>query len=186
MRFLITILIAIGLFALGFVLILKGFSNQPTPTLPQPLTSYASTNATMQLIISGPITADQTHQSVSMDVGQIQSVLEVIQGYQGQVINSKTYTNNESSYLSFLSALQLVGFTRGTSNSTTSADLGVCPFGDRYNLQIIDGTGQTIQNYWADSCSTGDGTFKGVFGDVEQLFTDQIPDYNSLTSGVSI
>jgi hypothetical protein len=186
MKFLISILIAIGLAVFVFILIIKGFSNHPNTKLPQPLTSYATTNSTVQFIISGPITADQTHQSVTMNVGQIESVINVIQGYQGQVISSKSYSNNETSYLNFLSALQLAGFSQGTSSQQTTADLGYCPFGDKYNLQIIDGTGQAIQNYWTDSCSNSDGTFRGVRSTVEQLFTNQIPDYDTLTLNVNI
>ncbi|HUD81386.1 MAG TPA: hypothetical protein VMR08_02020 [Patescibacteria group bacterium] len=186
MRFFVTVLIALSLLVLVFVLIIKGFSNHPSQTVPQPLTSYAATDTSMQFVISGPVSADQTHQAITMNISQTQAQINIIQGYQGQIINSKNFTNNESAYLNFLSALQLAEFTKGTSNLYTTADLGACSFGDRYNLQIINGTGQTIQNFWADSCSNRDGTFKGLLNTVEQLFFAQIPNYGDLTSSVDI
>ena len=185
MRFFVSLLIALGLIVLVFVLILKSFSGHSSPTLPKPLTSYDNTSAVMQVIIDGPITVDQTRQEVQISVDQTQTEIQIMQGYQGTVVNSKTYPNNTSSYLYFLSALNLAGFTNGTSNSVPVSTLGYCPFGNRYTYQIINDAA-TIQNYWSDSCKDGSATFKGNNATVQDLFENQIPDFSDLTNNLDI
>ncbi|HUD06153.1 MAG TPA: hypothetical protein VMR18_04550 [Candidatus Saccharimonadales bacterium] len=185
MRFIIGLLIAIGLIVLVFVLILKSFgSHNTSPNIPQPLTSYSSTNTQVEMTITGPIVNDQNYQSVQVIVGQSQAQINVLQGYLGTVTTTKSYPNNQTAYLYFLSALENAGYTDGTSNARPNSILGLCPFGEHYQLEVNKGS-STVQNYWADSCNDKAETFKGNINSVIQLFTNQIPEYSQITQNIT-
>jgi len=189
LRYVIAGLIGFGLIVLIFVLIFRGFtgggkSATPAPT-PKALTSYASTDAAAQLTIDGPIVADSAHRSVIITVTQFQTQLDVIQGYQGSVIASQTFANNQDSYRTFLKALDLQGFTKGTATSTNSDPTGTCPQGNRYTY-ALNQFGAPIVKFWANGC--GGGNFSGNRPLVRWLFQQQIPQDTlfKLTSGISL
>ena len=184
MRYFLGFLIAIGLIVLVFILILKAFSggSGSSKSAPAPLISYAKTATMMQLTIDGPIIANQNHQAVQIDVSQNNTKLDIIQGYQGKVVNTQSFGNNQASYSDFLQALNVAGYTKGISSSTTDYS-GYCPFGERYVYKVINSTGQTTQQYWATSCG-GQGDFKGRVVTVNEHFQKQIPDYNTLTQNL--
>lgn len=187
MRYFFGFLFAIALVIITFVLVLRGFhSTQSSHSVTTSLTTYETTDTTVQFTDSGPVTADQTHEGVRINVGQYATTIETFQGYQNNIRSSHTYENNPTSYGTFLRALDLLGYTNGISNpSAAVADSrGVCPTGQLYTFQIISGDGSNIQNYWTTSC--GGGTFKGSTQSIEELFQEQIPDYSSAASGVTL
>lgn len=183
MRYLLGFLIAIGLIILVFIIILKSVGHSPTKA-PTPLISYANSNTVVEMTVDGPETADQTHQSVNVTVGQTQAVIDIIQGYEGNVTNSKTYTNNEPAYAVFLRALDIAGFNNGDTSQNLTDYRGYCPTGDRYIFTIND-NGNTLQQFWTTSCG-GQGSLKGDEGTIQELFQDQIPEYGELTNNVNI
>ncbi len=183
MRYLLLFLIGIGLIVLIFVLLLKNFSSSNVAPK-KPLIDYATTNAVMQITISGPVVADQNHKEVQVTIGQTANQINIIQGYQGTIINTQTYQNNESAYAVFLRAIDSAGFTDGNSNPNLTDDRGFCAQGDTYNFEIINGP-STVQNYWATNCGS-QGTFQGDVGLIMSLFQAQIPNYGTVTSNVSL
>ena len=187
MRYFIGFLLAVGMIVLVFILLLRGFSGGggDKPKTPQVmLRDYATTTTEVQYTQDGPVTADELHQGVRITVGQTESRIEVYQGYQNNVIRSKNYPNNQASYTEFLSALQLLGFNKGNKDPKKTDERGFCPDGSRYIFQIID-NGNDIQRYWATSCG-GQGNYAGAIGRVRSLFRQQIPDYNDLTSDLTL
>ncbi len=184
MKFIIGFLIAIGLLIFVFVLIFKGGNSGGAPvTEKTPLVNYShSTSAVMQFTTEGPVNADQNHRSVQVTVGSTESSIEVINGYQGTVVKSKTYPNNSNAYADFLRALDFANFTTGDNNKALTDTRGRCSNGNRYQLEIKDGS-KEIQNLWATSCNTT-ATFKGRLDLVQQLFKSQIPDYGTITNNV--
>jgi hypothetical protein len=181
MRFFTGFLIAIGLIVLLFVIILK--SGGGPKTQPFNLNSYANSGAVAQLVIDGPITADQTHQSVQISVGATQTTFQIIQGYQGRVQTSKTYENNETSYSAFLQALTVAGFTEGSKVQIPNKQ-GYCADGERYTFQLLENS-SAILNYWSTSCGSGSGTFRGDTTQTVSLFQAQVPNYLDLTANLS-
>jgi hypothetical protein len=180
MRYFTIFLVAIGLLVLVLVIIVKSLSGPPGKP-PINLNSYASTLATAQLTIDGPVNADQTHQQVQITVGNTGNQFEILQGYQGTVQTNKTFESNTNAFSAFLQALQLADFTKG-SNTQVPDEQGYCPDGDRYIFELSEGA-DTVERYWATSCG-GQGTYGG---DVEQtldLFEKQVPDYDELVSNV--
>jgi hypothetical protein len=185
MRYLLGFLVAIGLIILVFVLILHAFSGGTSTSTTKPLSDYANSQTTVEMYIDGPITADQTHYEMEMTVGNDESQIELMQGYQGSVVNNVTYANNSSSYNEFLRALDISGFSKGnTSKTATTNPAGYCAFGNRYSFKITTGD-KTNQNFWSTSCG-GQGTFKGNEPNVKALFIAQFPAYNSLLNNTNL
>ena len=182
MRYIVGFLIVIGLIVLVFVLFLTGGSSTPKTTA-NSLTRFANTSTVMKLTIDGPITADLTHRSVAITIGESDATIDIIQGYQDTVINHASYVNNPTAYKNFLRALDLANFTKTRKTSITS-ETGVCATGDRNIYEIIDGA-TDLQRTWNTTCS-GFGTFGGSPIPVINLFEKQIPDFSKLTENVNL
>lgn len=181
MRYIIGLLIGIGLIVLLFVLIFRGGSS-PTPSTVKPLVSYANTTTVVRFTDDYPINADQNHHQVETTVGRDQTTLNVEQGYQGTVIRSQSYANNPASYANFLQALQLSGYTKGDPSPALRDERGECALGHRYIFEILDGS-NIIQRLWSTSCGNI-GSFKGDSSTVRQLYERQVPDFSKLTAGL--
>jgi len=181
-RYIVGILIAIGLIVLVFILILKSFGSHSVPPKPINLNDYASTDAIMRLTIDGPVVADQDHRQARISVDRTQAKIEVIQGYQNNVIRSKTYPNNEDAFTIFVHALKIAGYTLGDPKATKD-ERGFCPTGDRYIYEILSNS-ESIQRWWFSSCSLGN--FKGRTSTINTLFRTQSSDYSKQLEGVNI
>ena len=185
-RYFAGFLAVIAFIILVFVLIfaLTGRQSNQTGSANQTtLVDYAVSTKTVRLTIDGNIKADSSHYAYQVTIGQNRSTMDVLGGYQGQVVNSKSYDNNQSSYRNFLFALQRAGFDKGDSKANVGEVTGACPLGYRYIMEIRDGDSQ-IQQYWTTSCNGGN--FKGNLSQVLTLFHWQIPDYDALIQNYSL
>lgn len=185
MKYFIGFLVCIALIVGVFILVLRGFSGHSTEKAPTPLSSYSNTDVVMQMTVDGPIVNDAQHQAYRISVSGSDTTIETLQGYQYNVITTRVYPNNSTAYDNFLRALQLAGFNKGDTKSKNTNERGVCPTGDRYVFQIVNGSADA-ERYWSASC-TG-GNFKGNTSQVKQLFNSQIPptDFNKLLSGLNV
>ncbi len=181
MKYFLGFLVSVGLIIGVFLLILNGFKSDSPKVKQTALVDYASTSREMEYTMQGPVSADAVHQAIRITVGRSSSTIDIIKGYNDEVVNTQTYGNNQSSYAEFLRALDLSGYTRGNPSPELKDDRGFCATGQRYSMNIIDGS-DVIQHYWATSC--GKGNFKGNANQVKVLFQKQIPDYNVLTQRV--
>lgn len=185
MRYFIGYMLTIGLLILLIVfLVNSGGSKNKHLAQPKLLNSYAYTDAEVRVTIDGPIVAASQHEQLQITVSALETSLQHIVGYDGNVVSTQTFSNTQNSYYAFLSALMQANFTRGVTNSLFPSVTGLCPLGDRYNFVIMQ-DGQTIQNYWATSCG-GVATYKGNVPLTLTLFRNQIPNYGRLTSGAQI
>jgi hypothetical protein len=183
MRYIIGLLLGIGLIVLTFILIFRAFSGGDEPRQERiDLMSYATTDAVMRLTIDGPIDADQEHDRVRITVSNDQVLYEEIQGYEGRLIESRTYPSNTQAYGNFLRALALAGYTNGNPEADDD-ERGYCPRGSRYVYEALDG-GDTILRWWSTSCTSSEGNFLGNASTVRNLFIRQVVDYNQLTRGL--
>lgn len=181
MRVFTFFVISIALIVLILVIIIKSITSGPSkPSIN--LNSYANTSAVAQLLIDGPENADQIHQQIQVQVSNSNTYFAILNGYQGQVASSKTFENNQTAFAVFLHALTLAGFTRGNTNPNLSDYRGYCPDGDRYILSFTEG-GDVIERFWATSCG-GQGTYAGNIQQTLDLFQNQVPNYENLTSNV--
>ena len=185
MKYFLGFLGVIALVILVFVLIVRGFSGRgdKAPKTETTLADYTDTTTVMRFTAEGPVTANPNYSEIRITVGRDANTIEIIRGYEGQVIKAQTYPNNSDAYGEFLHALQLLGYTKGEENPQLADERGYCPSGTRYVYEIISG-GADVQRYWIGTC--GVGPFKGSSQSIRALFRKQIPDYDKFTSGVSI
>lgn len=184
LRTIIAALVGIGIIVLVFVLIVKGFSGGGTSAPAIDLGKYENTAASATLLIDGPTNIDQDHRQVKITVSGSQNEIDIIQGYQGTVINSKTYSNNPAGFGAFLQSLKVFDYSKG--DSTSKLDYrGYCPTGERYLYSFNDGS-KDLFNYWSTSC--GQGTYAGDRPGVRALFERQIPeaDFDQLTNDIPL
>lgn len=181
-------LVGIGLILLVFVLVIKGITGHKKSSSPikqSNLSQYADTDATAQLYIDGPIKIDQDHRAVKISVNKTQTQIDIIQGYQGNVINTQTFANNQPAYAVFLQALKLQDFAKGNTSPGAGDERGVCPNNDRFIYSLVNNNSNVFR-FWSTSC--GGGTFSGKGSEVRRLFIRQIPqtEFNKLTSGIPL
>jgi len=186
MRYIVGLLLGIGLIVLTFILIFKAFSGGSDAPKDKAidLNDYATTSAIVRYTIDGVTNADQIHNKIRITVSQDTILYEQIQGYEGKLINSKTYPNNSQSYGTFLRSLDLAGFDNG-KDEFDDDERGYCATGKRYVYEALDG-GDTLIRWWGTSCSKAIGSFEGNSSNVRTLFQRQVPDYSKLSSGVRL
>lgn len=188
LRVILSALVGLGILILIIVLIVKLFSGGGSkPAGPIDITKYEDSASTVTLFIDGaPTQIDQSHRQVRITVSATQNQLEVMQGYQGNLITSNTYSNNSTAYGAFLQSLKLMNFSKGNSDKALADYRGYCPFGSRYVFTFNDGQTNRFQ-YWATSCK-GLGTYQGQLTNTLRLIRLQIPqtDFTKLTSGATI
>lgn len=183
MRYIVAFLIGIGLIVLLFVWIFHGGSSNRQGTKPQ-LPSYANTSTVVQYLDDYPTNAQQLHRQTVITVGQDQITFSVLSGYENQVLRTQTYNNNSAGYGAFLAGLQVEGFTDTINNSKLQDERGYCPQGHRYIFTLFNGS-NTIERTWSTSCGNI-GTFKGRTSTIRDLFTKQVPDYDTLIQNIGL
>jgi len=188
-KYIVGFLASVGVIVVVIVLLVHALVSGPATPATQPLaqtdlSSHADTATTVRLTIDSPVTASAEHHDISITVGRDETILAVTNGYNGNVIRSKTYDMSVNAYRIFLRAITLNGFTEGNADPTMKDERGHCALGDRYIYEVIDPDGQTTQRYWQSSC--GSGTFNGDGPTIRQLFRDQVPDYFAQTNDISL
>ncbi len=189
MRRFILIGIAILLVIIGFIWLIASLGNNPreesAPSDVSRLVDYTDTSAEVRLTMDGKINAREDHRVIQIFVGKDYRSIQIFDGYQGSVLRQESYLNDRDAYNSFLAALQNEGYTLSRAAPRGIDPLGVCPLGQRYRYDIIDGT-ETKQSLWNTSCSKSGGTFAGRGSNVRRLFQAQIPNYRELTKEVRL
>lgn len=185
LRPLLAMLVGIGLVVLVAVLLIKAFSGGPSsPTSQIDITKYSGVASSATLLVDAPTMLDQDHRQVKITVSGTENEIDILKGYQGTVLQSKTYADNTTAYSTFLQTLKLMNFSKGKVSSVDYR--GYCPTGDRYLLTFNDGN-KDLFTYWATSCG-GQGTYEGELSPVLQQFQRQIQenDFDQLTSSIPL
>lgn len=180
-RLVIFILFVIGLIWLIILLFSRVFSggNQTAPVSTTRLSSYAKNGTTAQFLIDGPIVVSQDHRSLRISVDASQSSIELLSGYDGQVIRLESFPNTDQGYLNFLKSLDTLGFSKGNKVALKD-ERGQCPLKNRFVYSLKD-NGTDVFRYWSTSC--GSGNFGGNRNSVRALFQRQVPEsvYNDFS-----
>lgn len=170
-----------------FILIWRGLTGGggEEQNVPPPLSDYTFTTTAMRLTIDGEVNAQQEHRAIRIIVSRSESRLEVLNGYDRVLVDSKSYASNQEAYGVFLRSLDRMGYTMGDDDPDLRDERGFCPTGRRYIYEIVDGT-DVIQKFWSTSCDRDEGTFQGSASLILDLFKEQIPDYRQLTRKVDL
>ncbi len=178
MKFIIGFLVTIGLLIVVFILIFRGGGNDAAVQTEKKMTEYANSSTVVSLTTEGPVNANQIHKQIKVSVSSTETTVEVFQGYEQNLLSTKSYANNTAAYSDFLRALDINGFDNGDKDKALADERGYCATGTRYVMSIKDGD-RDIQRFWTSSCGTG--TFKGKTSIIRSLFVAQVPDYNAQT-----
>lgn len=184
LRTIIAALVGLGIVVLIIVLLVKAIFGGGGPAAPTvDVGKYANTNAVATLLVDGPTNVDQDHRQVKITVTGTQNEIDIIQGYQGHVIDSRTYSSNPAAFGAFLQSLKLLDFSKGSASPTDYR--GYCPTGDRYMYSFNNGT-KDLFSFWSTTCNQG--TFGGNRNAVRALFYAQVPDsdFEQLTGSIPL
>jgi hypothetical protein len=165
-----------------------GHGGKKTPTGAQldPLPSYAGTNAAVSFTQDGIVNADSLHRSIRITVTNSQVTLDVLKGYNPQVIQSNSFENNQEAYAVFLKAINNAGFLAKTKNTKIPNDeTGQCALGNRFILDLSQ-DGDDLSRTWASTCGSKVGTSTGAVAIIQTLFHYQVPNYQSLVGSVNL
>jgi hypothetical protein len=148
------------------------------------VSDYAQTDVAVRLTIEGPIGSNESHQSTVITIARGSRTTQFYHTYNNELVAGQSYENNQAAYEQFVYALQYQGFTQQNKKSTQDDDRGLCPTGQHYIYEIVDGD-TTIMRLWSDSCSDPQHTFAGNGPLIRQLFRNQIPDYTLQTQAAA-
>jgi hypothetical protein len=173
----------IGLLVLLVVAIVLIASRGPGETTQQgkkaiALADYADKDAKATYTIRGKIVGEESFKSVRISVTRRERRYELLSGYEDTIQDSKTFYNTDAAYSVFIKALDKAGFSR-EKTTTIKDETGSCALGHLYTYDLKEGSNQKI-HFWSTSCGT-QGSLGGDTSLIQQLFQNQIPDYNKLT-----
>lgn len=175
----VVLVIAVGAVVVGIQL----FQQDPEPQQRVSLVQQAGSDSTAELRIAGPVVARERHQIIEIEVSQDSRSVAVLEGYEGEsnVIRSRSYGNDQAAFRNFIAALDTANFN--VAKESEVERLGACPQGQRYTYTLTDG-GTPAVDLWGTSCGEEQGTFAGNAKLVQELFIEQIPDYEDVTEEV--
>lgn len=183
---LLAVFVGIIIFIIVLVALIGGGKKEPQSNPVKPLPSYAGTNAEVVFTTDGMVNADQLHRSIRITVSNSDITLDVLRGYNPQVIRSKTFQNNQEAYTVFLKAINNAGFLAKTDNKKIPDDeAGQCPLGNRFIL-ALEQDGTDLSRAWTSTCGSNGGTSKAALGAIQSLFQAQVPGYSTLINDVDL
>lgn len=172
-----------------FLIVLFSLSGDKKPSSstdkPKPesfsIVDYSDTNSYVKYTLAGPIVGDDQYNEVRITVTPNSRNIDIIQGFQGKVINSKTYANNRNAYREFLAALGKLNF--GKARKTDLVKAGSCATGRLWTYQTFNNS-EIVSDVWAGNCTKGSA--QGIPSRINNLFQVQITDYSDLTSDLNL
>ena len=152
----------------------------------KPLSDYAGTNAAVRVTIEGPVIASEQRRAIQITVSRDQRTIDVMEGYRGLVLKTKSYDNDQAAYDIFLRALSGMGFT-GNKKPLVSDGETLCAAGTHFYYELIDtGSDKEDFKYWSISCGLKYGSASGNGPAIRDLFSKQFPDYTDFVSDVRV
>lgn len=187
----VVIIIVIAIVVFGVVSLIRMFvgggSSQQAAT-PEASTSSklldTSSSQSVVMYVRGPIVADEKFRSFAVTISPTGRSITAWQGYaRSNVVATESYSNDTAAYKEFVNALNYAGYakTRDVKNNDTE---GLCANGKVYNFQIMNG-GNVSDNRWTTNCDVK-GTFAGNGPAVRNLFLEQIPAAQQVTSKIDL
>lgn len=151
------------------------------------ISELADTDASVRLQMNGAINSNKEHRQIWITVNNQFASIDVLRGYEGDVLKSKTFSNNTDSFTKFLAALEDSNFDKTRDYRGGQTEIGACPLGKRYIFEAFEpGAEEQIKHSWTTSCSNKIGTFDGKLNTTIRLFQSQIPDYNKFVSDIRL
>jgi hypothetical protein len=138
----------------------------------------------VKVTTQGRLVGEDQRRSIRITVSQSQRTIEVIQGYENNVIKSQSFSNTPAAYSTFLRAINDAGFTKYRKGANGD-ERGACPQGQRYIYELNKGS-ERLQRLWGTSCTSNEGSLIGNGARIRQIFQDQIPGYSHYVLDVNL
>ena len=187
-RLAVAIAVVLIILVVAILFIFRGDNEPSNPAKrePLPLNEYA-TDETSEVVFTtrGQINGDDIHRNIVISVSSSERRIDIIQGYEGNIISRQSFANNESAYREFLNAIKNAGFMAKKSKVTTENPEGQCPTGQLY-YYTLEQDDSVLSELWSGSCSNKVGTSAANRSLIQTLFKNQITNYNQITSNVSL
>lgn len=186
MKYFLGFLAVVAVGILAIVLLTGGGPTEPGQSGERQVTvtDYAGGEAVVRLTVQGEIEAKEEHRAIRITVGRTRRNVEILRGYDAEVVRSRPLDNSQAAYDTFLHAIENAGFANSKESTLDNED-GVCPTGRRYIYEVLDNSEQLLR-LWSTSCSGREGILAGNARLIHELFEAQIPDYNEFTRGVRL
>lgn len=156
--------------------------NEPKTSQVQKTNKLSIDAKKVSYTVYGRVLGEEDRRAIRITIDDFERKMEVLQGYDENVVQTERAPNKSSAFEAFLLALETAGFTtRDTAVKTD--DRGLCPLGNRYVFETEFDDSSTIRT-WTTSCSTKGVSFKGNRPTVDTLFKAQIPKYSELTNNI--
>lgn len=186
MKYVLGVIGVIVLLFVAFVLIFNRGDDSPQTTVlrSSQLVEFADKNSSVSVTTYGRVVGNESRNGLRIVVTPGERRLEIMNGYDDNVIRTETYPNTQSAYENFLSALSGQGFL--ASRETDIKDQrSACPTGNRFIFDLTE-DGDLQASLWSVSCNSDVGTFAGRGSTIRQLFQLQIPDYSKQVTGIKL
>jgi hypothetical protein len=184
-RFLLGMGVIIASITLVLILV---FNHSSTTVINQqkPMAAYAN-DPTVQvaMLVDGPVNAESLHNQVLVTVTNSLTTFKVFQGYDDRIVKEKFFPMTEAGFHVFLRSLEYANFNKGRSSVALSQASGFCPTGNRY-VFTYNRNGKQIERYWITNCGSDPYTFTGNSTLTQQLFVNQVPNYDNLITGLNL
>ncbi|MFZ2125470.1 MAG: hypothetical protein WA087_02690 [Candidatus Saccharimonadales bacterium] len=138
----------------------------------------------VRMTTRGPIVANEDFRNYEIVINSSNRTLTVFEGYNNKVVSKTKLPNTVAAYEQLVYALNRAGFMNGSELTGDNNDVrGICATGQLYDFQMLN-KDEKVKDLWTTSCSAARGSFNASLKVIKKLFTDQIPDFRSKTSGL--
>lgn len=182
----IAIVAIIALVALARAVFFGSSTSPSQAALDQQALLDTSDGSSVSMTVRGPIVADENFRSYKIEISPNGRNMDTYSGYLNTVLKQENLDNNTAAYEQFVHALDKANMTSARSISDAQNDTrGVCATGKLYEFSTIK-NGNAVQTLWTSTCSGSQGSLNANVSQLSQLFQKQIPDANSLLSGLAL
>lgn len=128
------------------------------------------------LTVRGPIVADENYRSYQITISPSSRNYTLYSGYLEQVIEEKSFDNNNRAYEEFVYALDKANISK-TKNAKEDEFRGVCATEGIAFMFEAQKDQETDQSVWTSTCKGSAGTMGADIAQVHALFANQIPEF---------
>jgi hypothetical protein len=139
---------------------------------------------TVRYTQEGPIVGSSEQRSYVIEVTRSVVIMRVYSDYGQKVISEKSYLNTEFAFDSLVEAIgneNVLLRAPETDADDDFAEIGVCPEGRRYIVEI----GSEVRR-WITDCPRALKTAGGNMPAIRRLFSKQVPDFKTLIKNTGL
>lgn len=149
------------------------------------IANNVSDTSIIRLTISGPVVADEKHESLKIEITPSSRQLTLYKTYSDKEAKNIRLGNNKGAFTALSRALDKAGFTQGNRKYADAKYSGECSVGRVYRLEYMQ-DGETKSDLWSTSCRSGKESFGGNIASILYLLRSQFPSFAEDLRGSSL